>query len=291
MISLNLKQAVRSFARNTHFSNSDSNQNSSMPFAARSNFFKTMMPLVMPPVLCSFLCILMAGCYSAHRLENLGDKPALTPIKDPRKVDSYHPVTMPTPAPQQHERRVNSLWQSGATGFFKDQRAKNVGDILTIDVNIANDMLEFESKTTRKRENKQAANLAKFFGYEAKLGNIFPDEVDPSSLIDYANTPEFSGDGKTTRKEKMAFKIAATIVQILPNGNYVVSGRQEIRANFENRELLITGIVRPADITSVNSVSYDKIAEARISYGGRGQITDYQQPPIGTQILDHVMPF
>lgn len=248
------------------------------------NFFITLF-------LMGMALISLQGCYSLNRLEALGDKPALTPIKDPRKNDSYHPVTMPTPAPQQHQTRPNSLWQAGASGFFKDQRAKNVGDILTVDVNIADDNVEFQSTTTRKRDNKQTANLAKFFGYEAGLGNFFPQEVDPSSLIDIGNKPEFAGDGKTVRKEKIKFKIAATIVQILPNGNYVITGRQEIRANFENRELMITGIVRPADISSVNSISYEKIAEARISYGGRGQISDYQQPPVGTQVLDHILPY
>lgn len=233
----------------------------------------------------------LSGCYMANRAESLGDVPALTPIKDPRKNDSYHPVTMPMPAPQEHKSRVNSLWRGGATGFFKDQRAKHVGDILTVNVQITNDMLEFSSKTERKKNNNQTANLARFFGYEASLGNLFPAEVDPSDLINLSNTPNYTGDGKTTRTEKMQFKMATTIMQILPNGNYVISGRQEIRANFENRELILTGIIRPADISSTNTIDYDKIAEARISYGGRGQITDLQQAPLGSQILEQVMPF
>ncbi len=247
--------------------------------------------LLFTVVLSFFVLFSLSGCYMANRTESLGDITPLTPIKDPRKNDSYHPVTMPMPEPQEHKTRVNSLWQGGATGFFKDQRAKNVGDILTVDVQITNDMLEFKSKTDRKRDNQQAANLQKFFGFEATLGNILPQEVDPSSLINYQNNPTYVGDGTTERKEKMSFKMAATIVQILPNGNYVITGRQEIRANFENRELMLTGIIRPADISSTNIITYDKIAEARISYGGRGQLTDLQQPPIGTQVLEKVMPF
>lgn len=241
----------------------------------------------------SCLCLLfLSGCYTATRLESLGDKPPLTPIKDPTKLKNYHPVTMPMPEPNtQHTARVNSLWQDGAKGFFKDQRAKNVGDILTVEVNITGDLVEFSSSTDRARENKQTAGLTKFFGFEGTLDNILPDGVDPSALIDYNNKPEYTGSGQTKRQEKMSFKVAATIVQILPNGNYVVSGRQEIRANFENREIGLTGIVRPSDITSVNTISYDKIAEARISYGGRGNIMDYQQPPVGSQVLTHAMPF
>ncbi len=241
-------------------------------------------------VLCCTL-ILLPGCYTASRLESLGDRPPLTPIKDPTKIKSYHPVTMPMPEPKVHEHRINSLWQDGAKGFFKDQRAKNVGDILTVKVDITNDQVEFFSETERKRENKETSGVTNLFGYEQYAKKVFPAAVNPSSLVNFSSKPEYKGNGKTKRTEKMTFKIAVTIVQILPNGNYIVSGRQEIRANFENREIFIRGIVRPSDISSTNTISHEKIAEARISYGGRGNIMDYQQPPIGSQVLTHVMPF
>jgi flagellar L-ring protein FlgH len=81
------------------------------------------------------------------------------------------------------------------------------------------------------------------------------------------------------------------VTQVLPNGNLVVQGRQELRVNFEVRELQITGVIRQQDISSTNTVSYTKLAEARISYGGRGQLTDVQQPRYGQQLLDIIAPF
>ncbi len=239
----------------------------------------------------SLLCLLLSGCYALNRLENVGDRPSITPIKDPTKLPNYHPVTMPMPEPKEHEHRVNSLWQDGARGFFKDQRAKRVGDILTVNVNITNDQAEFSSDTDRDRETTEKFSVNSFMGYEKDFAQVLPEAVIPKDLVGLSNKPTYKGGGKTKRSEKMSFKLAVTIVQILPNGNYVISGRQEMRVNFENREISLTGIVRASDITSANTVSYEKIAEARISYGGRGNIMDYQQPPIGSQIMTHISPY
>lgn len=237
------------------------------------------------------LCWTLCGCYSLNRLENVGDAPSITPIKDPTKMPNYHPVTMPMPEAQEHETRVNSLWQDGAKGFFKDQRAKNIGDILTVDVNVTGDQAEFSSDTNRSRETTEKFGVDNFLGMEKSFAEVLPEAVDPSKLMGLSNKPTYKGTGTTKRTEKMTFKLAVTIVQILPNGNYVISGRQEMRVNFENREISLVGIVRPSDITSANTVSYEKIAEARISYGGRGNIMDYQQPPIGQQIMTHISPY
>lgn len=243
--------------------------------------------------LLGLLCfpLLLTGCYTLDRLENVGDRPPITPIKDPTKLPNYHPVTMPMPQTHDHAHRVNSLWQTGAQGFFKDQRAKRVGDILTVDVNISGDSAEFTSESDRTRETTEKFTIDNFMGYETSFAEVLPEAVNPQKLLGLSNKPTYKGKGKTKRSEKMNFKMAATIVQILPNGNYVISGRQETRVNFENREIAIMGIVRPADITSANTVSYDKIAEARITYGGRGNIMDYQQPAYGSQIMTHITPY
>lgn len=238
-----------------------------------------------------FLCLALTGCYTLDRLENVGDRPPITPIKDPTKLPNYHSVTMPMPEPQEHVQRVNSLWQAGAQGFFKDQRAKRVGDILTVDVNIAGDSAEFSSESDRTRETTEKFTVDNFMGVEKSFAEVLPEAVVPEKLLGLSNKPTYKGKGKTKRSEKMTFKMAATIVQILPNGNYVISGRQETRVNFENREISLMGIVRPSDITSANTVSYEKIAEARITYGGRGNIMDYQQPAYGAQIMTQLSPY
>jgi flagellar L-ring protein precursor FlgH len=128
-------------------------------------------------------------------------------------------------------------------------------------------------------------------GYESKLPNIFPKAVDPKNLVNFSSNPTYDGVGEIKRSESLNLKIAATVTQVLPNGNLVIIGRQEMRVNGEVREMQITGVVRPQDILAENTISYEKIAEARISYGGRGQISDIQQPPWGQQILDVISPF
>ena len=81
------------------------------------------------------------------------------------------------------------------------------------------------------------------------------------------------------------------ITEVLPNGNLAIFGRQEVQVNFERRDLVVAGVIRPEDITSGNTIAYEQIAEARVSYGGQGQITDFQQPRYGQQLYDIVFPF
>lgn len=242
-------------------------------------------------ILFCLLSSLLTGCYTLDRLENVGDAPSSTPIKDPTKLPNYHPVTMPMPEVQQPERRVNSLWQTGARGFFKDQRAKRKGDILTVYIDISNQNAEINSQSERERDSSEKVQVNNFMGYEQQLSRVLPEGVNPAELIGLTTNPTFEGEGKTRRGESMRLKVAATIIQILPNGNYVIQARQELRVNFEMREIGITGIVRPEDIDSTNTVKYENIAEARIVYGGRGNIMDFQQPAYGQQILNHILPF
>lgn len=185
---------------------------------------------------------------------------------------------------------MNSLWKPGARAFFKDQRAQNKGDILTILVDF-DEKANIENNTKRNRTSSQSVSVNSFLGLENKLQNLFPTGVDPSKLIGVTSTPSHEGKGSVSRKENLKMNIAAIITQVLPNGNLVIAGRQEVRVNFEIRELLITGIIRPQDITSNNTITSDKIAEARISYGGRGQISDMQQPTYTQQVVDALIPF
>lgn len=236
------------------------------------------------------IAALASGCNIVDRLASVGEQPKMTAIQNPVQAPNYRPVTMPMPASEPGTLHANSLWRPGARQFFKDQRASNVGDILTVTIAI-DDKADLNNKTTQTRTGSETAGAPNFLGFENTLDQVFPNGVDASSLVDLSSDHETTGDGSISRDETINLKIAAVITQRLPNGNLVVHGRQEIQVNFEVRELQIAGVVRPEDIGSDNTISYEKIAEARIAYGGRGQITDLQQPRYGQQIFDILWPF
>lgn len=234
--------------------------------------------------------IALSGCGASERLASVGKAPDLTPIVNPHTQEGYQPVSMPMPAPQVASRQPNSLWQSNRKSFFKDQRAGNIGDILTVLIDIE-DEADLENKTSRSRSSGESAAAPALLGYETHLGKHLPDAVNPANLAEIEANSSHAGNGKIERDEKILVKMAAIITQILPNGNLVVNGNQEVRVNFEKRVLNMSGVIRPEDISVDNSISYDKIAEARISYGGQGQITDVQQPRYGQQVFDVIFPF
>jgi len=165
-----------------------------------------------------------------------------------------------------------------------------VGDILTVIIDIADDA-NLSNTTSRSRTNAENAAASSLLGYESELNTILPDAIDPSSLIDLSSDSNSQGVGSVKRGETINLRIAALVTQVLPNGNLVIAGRQEVRVNFEVRDLRIAGMIRTADITSANTIQYDQIAEARVAYGGRGQISDVQQPRYGQQIYDILWPF
>ncbi len=240
------------------------------------------------PVLVALLAL--TGCGTVDRLSNVGKPPPLTPIVNPQSEHGYQPVSLPMPRPMPEYQSQNSLWRAGARSFFKDQRANTVGDILTVVIAI-NDTATIENESRRSRANEEGAALGGFFGLEGQLQQFLPDEVVADNLVDFDSDSNHQGSGSITRGEQIELQVAALISDVLPNGNMVIHGRQEVRVNFEVRELLITGIIRPQDIEANNTISYEKIAEARISYGGRGQITDVQQPRYGQQVYDIIFPF
>lgn len=234
--------------------------------------------------------ITLAGCSAAERLSEVGQEPALTKIENPTTKRDYKPISMPMPAPKAAAKNNNSLWAGDKKGFFKDQRASEVGDILTIIVSI-DDQADIENETSRSRSSSEDAGLNSLLGYENALNRVLPESVDNTDLIDLGSESSHSGKGSVGREEEIELQLAAIITQKLPNGNLVVQGRQEVRVNFEKRILELVGVIRPEDISIDNTISHEKIAEARISYGGKGQITDMQQPRYGQQIYDIVFPF
>jgi flagellar L-ring protein precursor FlgH len=224
------------------------------------------------------------------RLANVGQAPAMSKIENPHLQPDYQPVSMPMPAPRMVSKQPNSLWQSDSKTFFKDQRAVQVGDILTVLVDIK-DEADMENKTERTRQSSEAVNLPNFLGYETALDQVLPTAVNPLSLINTATDSNSTGDGKIEREESVKLRLAAVVSQVLPNGNMVIAGNQEVRVNYEKRILQVTGIIRPQDISIDNTVSYDQIAEARIVYGGQGNVSDLQQERYGKQVYDILMPF
>ena len=233
---------------------------------------------------------LLAGCSAVDRIENIGKAPDLAPVGAGLAAEARQPVAMPMPEPERIVYQPNSLWRSGSRAFFRDQRASRVGDILTVKIDIA-DSAKVDNTSKRSRDNSENAGLTNFFGLESNLPHVLPDAVDPGSLVDANSTSASAGSGSVDRKESIALTIAAVVTQTLPNGNLVIAGRQEVRVNNEVRELTVQGVVRPEDISNTNTIEHTQIAEARISYGGRGQITDVQQPRYGQQLYDILMPF
>lgn len=246
-------------------------------------------PMARLPVILT-LAIALSGCNALSRLSSVGSEPPLTTIQNPVQQANYHPVSMPMPAPKPVERNANSLWRTGARAFFKDQRAAAVGDILTVVVDLE-DGATLNNKTSRARTSNEDATLGALLGYEASLDFILPEAVVNTDLVDANSQHDATGTGSISRDEDIELKVAAVISQVLPNGNLVLHGRQEIRINFEARELQIAGVIRPEDISSANTINYEQIAEARISYGGRGQLSDLQQPRYGQQVFDILFPF
>lgn len=232
----------------------------------------------------------LAGCGASQRLAEVGKTPDMAAIENPTTAENYRPVSMPMPAPKASHREQNSLWASDRQTFFEDQRADEVGDILTVMIDIK-DKAELDNSTERTRTSSESAGLDALLGYELDLDQVLPTAIDNTNLVGAGADSVHEGEGTIDREEKIKLKLAALVTQILPNGNMVIQGRQEVRVNFEKRILEIAGVVRPQDISVDNAISYDKVAEARISYGGKGQITDVQQPRYGQQVFDVLFPF
>jgi flagellar L-ring protein precursor FlgH len=243
-----------------------------------------------PPITLAALLAsgLLASCSAVDRLKNIGEKPNLSAIENPVAQPGYKPVQMPMPTPQSAVYNPNSLWRNGSRAFFKDQRAMQVGDIMTVTVKIA-DNATIANETQRSRASKEDSGITDFAGSKLLTGTAA--QVLPGRILSADGTSSTDNKGSVNRQEALTTNIAAVVTQVLPNGNLVVEGKQEVRVNFEVRELIVAGIVRPEDIQSDNTIDSSKIAQARIAYGGRGQITDVQQPRYGQQVMDVLLPF
>ena len=244
--------------------------------------------LLLRCALLSSVAVTGAGCSTFDKLALINSQPPMSPIENPTTKPAYKPVQMPMPVPQPVTFNPNSLWRNGSRAFFKDQRAHQVGDILTVKVNI-NDTAQFQDQTQVTRTASQDNEITNFLG--ANRINNPAKAVLPGSIITADSNSQSNANGSINRTDQLVTNVAAVVVQLLPNGNLVIQGKQEIRLNSEMRELLVAGVVRPEDIDSDNSIDLPKIAEARVAYGGKGTLSNIQQPPWGQQALDLLLPF
>jgi flagellar L-ring protein FlgH len=236
----------------------------------------------MKKIIFLFAVVLSLASCQNQAMKEIGRAPAMSPIGSGLRYGQTQEMALYPKRPQQVSAGY-SLWNDRQAALFKDSRAINVGDILTVNISI-NDNASFANDTKRSRNNAEAMN----FGLTAKSAMVSPAL---SANINGGSDTSSTGSGSTKRSEKLTLLIAAVVTGILENGNLVVSGSQEVRVNQELRILNVAGIVRPQDVNADNQISYDKIAEARISYGGRGRLTEVQQPPVGQQFIDLVSPF
>ncbi|HTZ69221.1 MAG TPA: flagellar basal body L-ring protein FlgH [Acetobacteraceae bacterium] len=232
----------------------------------------------------------LASCGALDRLSNIGRPPPMTPPSDPTAAPTWRPITMPMPHAEPAPTEAASLWRSGSRAFFKDERAAQVGDIVTVLVNTT-DTADVENASSEVQNGGESMGMPNMLGLEAALPKLLSKAVNPSSLVSTTSNSTAGGTGTIKRNETVDLRLAGVITQVLPNGNLVVVARQEMRVNSELRVLEVSGVIRPQDIASDNTVSHDRMAEARISYGGKGQLTNIQTPRYGQQALDILLPF
>src|SRR5215472_1118751 len=238
--------------------------------------------------LLSTVAVVSCSCSTMEQLKHLGETPKLSPVSNPISEPGYKPVQMPMPSPQPASYNPNSLWRNGSRAFFNDQRAHQVGEILTVKVNI-NDTAEFQGQTQLQRSTTEEAAITKYIGANTITNPA--KAVLPGSLLNADGNTQMNGNGTINRQDQLVTTVAAVVTQVLPNGNLVIEGKQEIRLNSEMRVLIVAGVTRPENIESDNTIVLPKIAEARVAYGGKGTVTNIQTAPWGQQVTNVVLPF
>ncbi|MFK7973427.1 MAG: flagellar basal body L-ring protein FlgH [Rickettsiaceae bacterium] len=243
--------------------------------------------------LIAVIFMLSACGNTVERLKRVGKAPEFQNIEIPTVEEDAEAAELRQARIQlqhAHMQKTNSLWQPGSTKFFRDSRAWKVGDLIRVVVEIK-DKAKLDNTTHQNRTGKDSMGIPNFFGQEKVLKEKLPSTANLNSLIGTDSSRKHYGNGRIDRKETIETEIAAVVTKVLPNGNLIIHGHQEIRVNYELREIKVAGIIRPKDITSDNSIRTNQIAEARISYGGRGVVSDVQQPRVGSQVIDILSPF
>lgn len=231
--------------------------------------------------------LMLGGCAG---LNEAVAPPQMTPISNPATIAGSQRVSMPLPTPNVEAQAPNSLWRAGAKSFFNDQRASKIGDILTVNIEIA-DSAQLNNTTARSRTGSTETGIQALLGLEGTIQNALPGTPSLDPAVGFNSNSSSNGTGSVNRQEKVNLTVAAVITDRLPNGNLVIGGSQEVRINNELRELLVSGVIRPEDVAADNTIAHTKIAEARISYGGRGDISQVQRDKYGKLIYDQITPF
>lgn len=232
-------------------------------------------------------CLCLTAC---ARLDAVGKAPAFSPLEGSYQHHAMYSTPLPKDIPPSGPADTSSLWTSSRDSLFGERRAERRGDILTVVVEI-NDKAEISNSSDRSRAGSDAMGIPALFGIPERLNAQLPEGASMAEAVNTTSSSSYEGSGSVARTEKLTLRVAATVVEELPNGVLRIEGQQEVRVNYELRELVVSGYVRPADISRQNEITYDKIAGARVSYGGRGQITDVQQPRYGQQVADILLPF
>ncbi|MEP3845845.1 MAG: flagellar basal body L-ring protein FlgH [Paracoccaceae bacterium] len=238
----------------------------------------------------SSVLVLATTLISCGRSDHLGKAPSFSNPLETQEHSAMINQALPSVIETRRPIDEASLWSRQRGSLLADRRAMQRGDIMTVVVEI-NEQAEISNASDRSRSGSESLGVPQLGGLPQRIDEKLPEGASSSELVSINSQSSSSGDGSVKRNEKLTLRVAATILDVLPNGVLSISGSQELRVNFEMRELLVTGYVRPEDISRQNEITYDKIASARISYGGRGQISDVQQPRIGQQVLDAVLPF
>ncbi|WP_321338375.1 flagellar basal body L-ring protein FlgH [Breoghania sp.] len=234
---------------------------------------------VMKSTMALIAILALAGCQQTA--SSFNQAPELSPVGQGLQQRNYQPPLAQYQAPA--TRSYQSIWDSERTEFFKEPRAKAIGDVLTVSINIE-DKANLDNKSGRSRSSNNKMGLNFGFG-------LFGQHEEGDAKLDLGADTASNGRGEINRKEQINLQVAAVVTQKLPNGNLVISGTQEVRVNYEVRVLNVEGIVRPRDIGANNTITYDKIAEARISYGGRGHVSEMQKPAWGQRVYEKYTPF
>ncbi|MFV0292522.1 MAG: flagellar basal body L-ring protein FlgH [Paracoccus sp. (in: a-proteobacteria)] len=234
--------------------------------------------------------VALAVVTACNRVDHLGRAPTMSA---PQDTPEFIAMTSPELYLSENTRRPEagaSLWAGEHNSLVRDRRAATRGDILTVVIEI-NDQAEMSNSSGRSRSAADQVSMPEFGGLPQSLDKKMTGGASMASLVETDASSNYKGSGKISRRDKLTLRVAATVIDRLPNGILYIQGSQEVRVNFEMRELTVSGFVRPDDIGRSNEVAYDRIAGARISYGGRGQITDVQQPRYGQQVADILLPY
>jgi flagellar L-ring protein precursor FlgH len=231
--------------------------------------------------------VLLSAC---DRLEQVGRAPDFSPLEGSYQHHAMYSTPLPDDIVPETPTDASSLWTAGRSSLFGDRRAAQRGDILTVVIEI-DDKAEISNSSDRSRAGSENMGMPSLFGIPQRLNESLPEGASMAEAVNTTGASSYEGSGNVSRNEKLTLRVAATVVEELANGVLRIEGQQEVRVNYELRELIISGYVRPTDISRQNEITYDKIAGARVSYGGRGQITDVQQPRYGQQVADILLPF